>query len=80
MNHRGHREHRDEVERALEGETFKAIDELLDIEIEQESDLTVGKPEIGEYLRAMNRLDRLYRFEFNDDEILNQKVNAETTI
>ena len=47
------------------------------VEIHQQARRTTGKFEIGNYLGLMDGMQALYRFQFDYDAILHQKVNRE---
>ena len=42
--------------------------EQRDVEVDEETEPAVGETEVGEELSLMDRLEVLYRFEFDDEE------------
>jgi hypothetical protein len=75
--------------RVLRGSTFflllqhnpaNAGFEQNHVEIQEEADPATGQAEIGQQLRLVNRLNRLYRFDFDDDARTDQQIKPVTGI
>ena len=57
-------------------DAFQAVGELADMEVQKKPEREAAEPEIGEKLSGMDGEEFLDGFEFNDDAVLGQNVEA----
>ena len=61
-------------------ESANAFLEQLDVEVDQQSNVTAGKLKVGEYLGLVYGFKPGHSLEFNNDEVFDKQINAIATV